>query len=562
MSITRLTGMATGMDTDTTVKQLMKPYQMRVDKLTQNKQLVQWKQDAYRDIMSDLNSFKSNYFEKSNPDNYMLSNANYAGFNVSAVDSGTIGASTGVEATANVGAVVGNYKIDFTGGNLAASAGVRSNGIIKTNATPSLNAVGSTKLSDIGMVNTTTININYDNGNGIVPIPKATINITPEMTLSELVQAINTGTSSYVVASFSELTGKFTLKTTNTGANTTLSIETTDSGSNLLEKLNLGAAGATTANQGSGTYGILPKDLNVLITPPGGSPTLVTKSSNEFTADGITYNFLSDKDKTGSTPLISNINITSNVQKSYDKIKGFIDKYNETIDKIKTKLQEKTQKAYLPLTDEEKKAMSADDIKAWEVKAKQGLLRNDPILSNMLTSMRSAFYTGVAGAGVTLSEIGLSTSDDYTQGGKIFIDETKLKDALQNKGTQVASIFSKPSSSISYYSPELSASDRTLRNSEEGIFQRINDIIQDNTRTTGSKKGMLLEKAGIKGNYTEYNNLLTTDMIAKQKYIDGLKDKMSIKETLYYNQFAKLEVAMNKMNSQSSWITQSLSGGK
>ena len=68
MSVTRLTGMATGMDTDTTVKQLMKPYQMRVDKLTQNKQLVQWKQDAYRDIMSDLNSFKSNYFEKSNTD--------------------------------------------------------------------------------------------------------------------------------------------------------------------------------------------------------------------------------------------------------------------------------------------------------------------------------------------------------------------------------------------------------------------------------------------------------------------------------------------------------------
>ncbi len=40
MSSLRITGLATGMDTDNTIKQLMKPYNMKVDKLKQDKQIV------------------------------------------------------------------------------------------------------------------------------------------------------------------------------------------------------------------------------------------------------------------------------------------------------------------------------------------------------------------------------------------------------------------------------------------------------------------------------------------------------------------------------------------
>jgi flagellar hook-associated protein 2 len=547
-SITRLTGMATGMDTDSTVKKLMTPYQLRIDKLTQNKQLVQWKQDAYRDIMSDLNNFKSSYFDYKKTDNYMLQKSAYAGFDVSVVDSGTTVPSKGVSVIANVGAVAGNYKVDFTNGNLAMQAAVTSNSSIKT--TGALDAVATTKLSDIGVAFPISIDITYNNGTGDVTKP---IVINTDMTLSELAQAINTGTNSEVLGSFSELTGKFTMKTSNTGANTNINIT---GNASLIAKLDLighDATGVVTPNQGLG------KDLKVEITPPGGSSVTINKSSNIFTADGVTYNFTSDKDNLGNAPLVSNINITPNVQKPFDKIKSLIDKYNEIIGNIKSKIDEKTQKSYLPLTDEQKKDMSADEIKTWEVKAKQGLLRNDPILSNMLTAMRSAFYTKVEGAGVSLSEIGLSTSVDYTQGGKILIDETKLKDALQTRGDQVVNLFSQPSVKVPTYSSALSSDDRVLRNSDQGIFQRINDIFEDNTKTTG-KKGLLLEKAGIKGNYTEFNNLLTTDMVNKQKYIDLMKTRMATKEDQYYSQFAKLETAMNKMNSQSSWIAQQMGG--
>ncbi len=42
----RLPGLATGMDTDTMIKTMMKPYTMRVDQMKQKSQILLWQQDA------------------------------------------------------------------------------------------------------------------------------------------------------------------------------------------------------------------------------------------------------------------------------------------------------------------------------------------------------------------------------------------------------------------------------------------------------------------------------------------------------------------------------------
>ena len=554
-SVTRITGMATGMDTDTTVKGLMKPYQQRLDKMNQDKQLVQWKQDLYRSIMSDINSFKSSFLDVTKPENYMLSKNAYSSYDVKAYDTGTSNISTGVSVSATTGAIAGSYKVDFTGGNIATAAGVQSytaNGIGIQNITVPGNAKADTKLVDIGVIGATSIDITYNGG------ATKSIAINTNMTLSDLASAINSGTSSGVVARFSELTGKFTIQTANTGATTKISLDTTAAGGNLLEKLNLGTAGTTTVSETTANYKIDPMDLSVKITPPGGTGVQVTNASNNFTADGITYNFSAGAKS-------ADIAVTADTQKTYDRIKGFIDKYNELIGKIGDKIEEKKQYTYLPLTDEQKTSMKAEEITAWEEKAKVGLLKGDSILSNMLTSMRSVFSQAVKDAGINLSEVGLSTSSDVTQRGKIIIDETKLKAAIQTRGDQVANIFSKMSTSQSSYSPDLSVTDRATRFSEEGIFQRLNDILADNIRTTRNsygKKGLLLEKAGIKGDFSEYSNLLTKDLLDKQTAIDAMVTRMTAKENQYYSQFAKLETAMNKMNSQSSWLAQQLGTSK
>jgi flagellar hook-associated protein 2 len=496
-------------------------------------------------MMTSTNSFRSSFFDVLKTDTYMLSKNNYAGVDTSVVDATTNLSSSALTVSAGTGIMEGTYNVDFSGGHLAKAAGVTSNAKLLSGS-----ATSSSTLAELG-ITSDSLTIGYNTGTAdATPVE---VKVTSDMTLSDLAQAINTATSSNVVARFSELTGKFSIQTSNTGANTTISIKDNSSAPNLLEKLNLGDLGATSVNQATNGYGILPSDFTAKITQPDGSSATIKKSSNTFTIDGVNYNFKSATN--------TNFTLTNNVQKSFDKIKNVIDKYNEMIDKISTKIGETKIKDYTPLTDDQKSAMTADQITAWETKAKQGILRNDSTLSTMLTSMRSAFFQSVSGAGVTLSEIGLSTSSDYTKGGKIIIDETKLKTALQTKGDQVANIFSKTSSSQPSYSPDLTSSQRMTRTSEEGIFQRINDILLDSTRTTrdnSGNKGMLVQKAGIKGDYSEYSNLLTDDLKKKQTEITNMISKMATKQEAYYLQFSKLETTMNKLNSQSSWLSQQL----
>jgi flagellar hook-associated protein 2 len=309
------------------------------------------------------------------------------------------------------------------------------------------------------------------------------------------------------------------------------------------------------------------KDAIVTITEPNGPDITVYKSTNSFTMDGVNFTLNAKTlaaDGVTSAPVT--MTLTANATKTFDQIKGFINKYNEMIEKVGKKLEETAARSgsydkYLPLTDEQKKEMKDEDIKIWEDKAKQGLLRNDNDLSNMLTTMRNAFYTTVEGAGISLGEIGLSTSADVSQRGKIVIDETKLKAAIQNNGDKVASIFMKVSTNVPSYTADLSNQQRIDRNSDQGIFQRINDILLDNVRTarnTSGKKGVLLEKAGIKGDFTEFQNILGEQLKTKDVNIYSLMDKLSDKENKFYIQFSKLERAMQQMNSQSNWLAQQL----
>ena len=48
--------------------------------------------------------------------------------------------------------------------------------------------------------------------------------------------------------------------------------------------------------------------------------------------------------------------------------------------------------------------------------------------------------------------------------------------------------------------------------------------------------------------------MLSEQLTAKEKLINELKEKLAVKQEKYYAQFAQLETAMNKLNSQSSWL--------
>jgi flagellar hook-associated protein 2 len=670
----RITGLATGIDTDTLVKQLMQVEQIKIDKVLQEKQLIQWQQELYRDIIGEINSFKSTYFDVLKTDSYMLSTNTYSSFDV--VSSAAKYANASASASAVAGTYVlsnvvtatkatqsGNsikvrqaenqvsFPVDFSNDTLivnidgtnykvtlnAGSYALDANGLIKEINDALANAeklnpngseaetedisdrlkaelsfdgkfikfsVDSGSGSDVGNINIT--------GNAVKTLGFSSTNFSVSPTASSKMSSIFSGTVKFTVngkdfeydfsgadknktiqnilddisskagvkASFSELSGRFTISSINTGSNEQLNIGWDNGDSNsgdsnsavFLDKLfNIKADNSIEDLAGSNKYYFRTAgtDASVTIKDPNGNVNTVIKSNNTFTIDGVTYSLL--QNTTEETKEIE-LTITSNPDKTFKKIVEFIDRYNSLIDKINSKLTEKKQYSYKPLTDEQKKEMSEKEIELWEEKAKQGLLKGDTYLEGMLSKMRTAFFDPVKNLfsdslydsdniGISLSDIGLSTSSDISQRGKIIIDEAKLKEAIQNHGDKVAELFTKKSTTKPSYSPDMSAADRNARYQESGIFQRINDILQDYVRTTrdsNGKKGLLLEKAGIKGDFSELNNILSEQLKAKERLIEELEKKFAKKQEKYYAQFAQLEKAMNQLNCQSSWLAMQL----
>lgn len=358
--------------------------------------------------------------------------------------------------------------------------------------------------------------------------------------ISDIINDIQKGSN--VDISYSQLDRKFYMTSKDTGSSQNITI-TDDAEDKFIETL----FGTTAATAGT--------DAIVKITQPNGSGNTIIQSSNNFTVDGIQYTLNSKP----TAPVT--FEVQGNTDETFNKIKGFIDSYNELIGKIGDKVEERKQYKYLPLTDDEKEAMSEDQIKKWEEKAKQGMLSGDSTLGNMVSQMRKAFFDEVQGSGISLFGIGLNTSSDISQRGKIVIDEAKLKAALKDDPDKVMNLFIQKSTSNKYYSRSMSNTDRSKRYNEEGIFNRLSDIIEDNISTyrdSNGKKGTLLEIAGIKGDFTEYKNYLTDQIKDKDSKISEMLTKIYDRENRYYNQFAQLETAMSKMNAQSSWLMSQL----
>jgi len=346
--------------------------------------------------------------------------------------------------------------------------------------------------------------------------------------------------------SYSELNRKFTINSKDTGEDQV--INASDNSGSFLGTL-----------LGTGTItDVKGEDAEIKITNPKGESNTLHYANNTFSIDDVSYVV----NKEGQGPII--FSVTADPEKAITKVKDFIEKYNEMVGKIRDKVNESRPKSgeysgyYLPLTDEQKSEMSEDSIKLWETKAKEGLVKNDSYLNNMLTNLRKVFYDSVENAGITLSEIGIGSSSDISQAGKIVInDEQKLKDTLLNNPDKVRDLFIK-TSNTSYTADHTNYS---TRYKESGILQRINDVLQDNVRTirdSSGKKGVLLEKAGIVGDFSEYNNILYNQMKDQDKRILDFSDRLTDRENRYYIQFSKLESAMNSLNSQSSWLAQQL----
>jgi flagellar hook-associated protein 2 len=372
-----------------------------------------------------------------------------------------------------------------------------------------------------------------EDGNASFSINGETIDIKSTDTLKQVFDKINNNEKVNAKISYDELTDKITLTSAVTGAGNNLEVE--DKTGNFFSALNLDHK----------TEG---KDAIVSI-----NGEHLVRSTNSFTVNGVTYNLhkAHGADDEGDT-----ITVAHDTESVVNNIKNFIDEYNKLIGTINDKITEPYDRSFLPLTDEQKEEMKEKDIEKWEEKAKKGLLRNDSLLKQIVLDMRRALYEKVEGTGISLKDIGIE-SKSYSDNGKLYLDEDKLRNMLISKPDEVAKLLNGVSAENPTYSRTATKEQKADRYNKSGVLQRLSDIIENNVSTLrdiDGRKGTLLEKAGIEGDLSNTKNLISEQLADFDDRINDMIAKLTRKEEAYYRKFSVLEKMLTQMNQQSAWI--------
>jgi len=495
-SLLRLNGLSSGLDTESIVKSLLQIDQLKVDKEFKLKTKLEWTGDAYRAVNLEIKNFREKYMSVLNPSSNMFSSSAYSSYKVTMGSStGAVSVSAGAAATADTHTIKVNHLA--TAGK-ASGTGMFTGDTLGTGSTLS-EAFGEGTFDEDG-------NISFS-------INGETFSFSKNTTISSMMSTINSNADANVTMSYSSLKKGFTITSRSTGAS---------GGGVVIENLS-GSAFAESADSAAfkiaaGTYN--GEDAEVVI-----DDVTVKKSSNTFTIDGLTYTLKS------TTSDAADFTVERDTDATYQKISDFVDAYNTLIADLQSKVDEEVYKDYEPLTDTEREQLSDSQAEKWDEKAKSGLLNDDGGIRSLLTNLRNAFYTAVSGAGKSAADIGLQTAA-YGTTGKIVIDETKLKNALETNPDAVAKIFTNVSS----------AADSSTKYKESGLVTRMSDILNSYVNTTT--------------NVTLAQN--STDITDATNKLDELNDWLSNNEEKYYAKFTAMETALAKLNSQSSWISSML----
>ena len=367
--------------------------------------------------------------------------------------------------------------------------------------------------------------------------------------LETVLTSINGNADAGVTVNYSKTTNQFQFTTRETGASSKIVM-----GDGLAKAL-FGDTGGTDGKQHpTGEDAIFSMMVN------GKELDGISRSSNTFDVDGMSvslkgtfgeYDDATKKLKELAAAKADAVSFTasSDADKIIDTIKSMVEDYNAMVTEIKnaysTMPQQKSNgKYYEPLTEEDKADMSESSIKAYEEKAKQGLLFADRDLSALYSQLTSAIsMSGKDGA--DLKAIGITSN--YSNGlTTLSLNEEKLRAALETDPDKVRDVFSKSMASGS---------------SSNGLMQALKSPLDMYSKTQGTK-GILVQKAGSTlAPSTLYKNTLQNKLDDIDTQIEKWQDKMADQVDRYTSKFTALEKLIAQMNSQSSALAGFLGNG-
>lgn len=570
----KFTGIASGLDTESIVNSMVLPYKNKVDNSKKQETLLEWKKDAYKEVSSKV----YNFYTKTASNLRLESTFNKKKLTAS------INLAIELDTTSTVPS--GTHTIDKIT-QMATSARLQTKKLT-SGKDEAINL--NTKLTDLGFQEGDELTVSDASGTNktikflsaekiaeekadtsidktnitYVELSKEVIdkngNKTTESVgeIKELQSVLSKALPNSTI-SFNETAGAFFMSSKTTGASQNIKVESNRSGA-------LDAMGIASYET---------KDNKTISTASGQNAIYsyngidgIESTTNNIDIGGLKFTIkditLVEGAENEGNAIYNPITITStdDIDGMMGIVKDFVDEYNTLIEELNDMLNADSAKGYEPLTDEEKEAMSESQIEKWETKIKDSLLRNDSTLKSLLTSMRTTLSGIVEGNEFkSLARIGITTGT-YTENGKLYLDEDKLKEALSKDADAVVQLLagsgdpeatfnaSNKDSALKY--SDLSSEEQTKwKNKTLGIFDR----------TYNSLKSNFSSISNVKSSNSLFNDLLWNTKITNQaKEIDKWQERLENMEKMYYSKFTAMEKLMSQLNSQTGSLTSLLGG--
>jgi flagellar hook-associated protein 2 len=254
-------------------------------------------------------------------------------------------------------------------------------------------------------------------------------------------------------------------------------------------------------------------------------------NTNTFAINGLTIEAtaLTDEDITVTT--------NTDVDGIYDSIKNLFKEYNALITAMDTAYNADSASGYEPLTDDEKDAMSDDEVEKWETKIKDALLRKDSTLGNTATALKNLMAQSIEinGKKYSLASFGIKTQDYFSAG-------TNEKGVYHIDGDSDDSVSS--------------GNDDKLRAMIASDPDTVVEFFSQLTQSVYSDLGKRMSTSTLSSSFTIYNDKqMDKEYSTYTTKISDMEDKISTWEDYYYSKFSSMESALATLNSQQSALS-------
>lgn len=578
----KLSGLVSGMDTDAMIEELVSAYSTRKDKVFKQRKTVEYKQEAWAELNKKIYGFYTGSLSN------MKLSSNYSLKKVSSSNEKC------ASITGDANAVNGTQELKIN--QLAKTGYLTGAKITATKTQAVLDADGKAVLDDDGKVKMETVEVEATEATtlkslGIEKDATIFVNVNGEtkkvkldtgMTLKELdAELSDLGLN----VNFDEHNQRFFISSKNSGEEADFSLLAVDeAGMNALNRLGLRTMTANTAE----AYEQFAKEQegNLLVTDDefqfamdmAAYIRLSNKKADELTADEstaleaykTTYGDIANKGatkidgqdakielngaefvSTSNTFQINGLTINAkavtdedeivtittdtDVDAIYNKIKDFLKEYNELMTEMYTKYNAESAGDYEPLTEEEEEELSETQIEKWEKILSTAALRRDSTLSSVMSSMRTAMSQSyeINGKSYSLSSFGIATlgyfNSEDNEKANFHIDGDVDDENTSTKADKLRkAIVEDPEATVEFFSSLM-----------KGLYKAVDEKMAKSTETKSAFK--IYNDKALQKQYDSYTDKL-----------DDWEDKIEAYRERFEKKFSNMEVAMSKLQSQTS----------